>query len=383
MRFFSNVLKTVAVLALLSAFLPERCFSQNRFNIFRDNGYYILGVNGGGVIPNEPSDSPVLGGVFTSGVNLGVGARMTPMDESENWKKLWRCPYFGLKLGYEHITSKVVGERFSLGAFIEMPFAVTSHWDFAAFFDFGMSYLTNTYDSLANPDNMFIGSHLNALISLGLQANWHVTDRTALYTQLAFSHSSNGTLQLPNKGINIMRMELGAKIRFTDGPYPVAGQQRKVVPDVVVNGPRRNSIFLNLSPVYNSSRKTWEHHFSASASIGYRRMGWGNVFAYGGGVDFMYDASLEKAHEPHLPENNYAVSAYGLLEAYWGRFSLRGAVGYYAWRGCDFALPFYERIGVYYSFGKRVWQYVGASIKAHAAHAQFLEWTYGVELFRF
>lgn len=378
MRFFCKVLKATAVMFLLTAVLPERCFAQSRLADFRDEGYYFLGVNRGGVIPNEPSDSPVLGGVYTTGINLGVGARMTPMDESENWKFFWRCPHFGLKFGYEHITSKVVGDRFAFGAYLGIPFAATRHWEFLSFLDFGMSYLTNTYDSVTNPDNMFIGSHHNALISLGLQADWHLPN-VVLYSQLAFSHSSNGTLQLPNKGVNILRMELGAKIRFPEGNQS-AGTQRTVVPDAVVNDPRRNSIFLNLSPVYNSSRKTWNHHFSGSASIGYRRMGWGKVFAYGGGVDLMYDSSLELAKEPHSPSNDFAVSAYGLLEAYWGRFSLRGAVGYYAWRGCDFALPFYERIGVYYSFGKRVRQYVGASIKAHAAHAQFLEWTYGISL---
>ena len=363
---------------LLTAVLPERCFAQSRFDDFRDEGFMVFGVNGGGVIPNEPSDSPVLGGVATAGLNLGVCARMWSKDDSENWKYFWRTPYFGLKFGYEHITSKVVGDRFAFGAYLEVPFAATRHWEFLSFFDFGMSYLTNTYDSVTNPDNMFIGSHHNALISLGLQADWHLPN-VVLYSQLAFSHSSNGTLQLPNKGVNILRMELGAKIRFPEGNHS-AGTQRTVVPDAVVNDPRRNSVFLNLSPVYNSSRKTWDHHFSGSASIGYRRMGWGKVFAYGGGVDLMYDSSLEIAQEPHSPTNDLAVSAYGLLEAYWGRFSLRGAVGYYAWRGSDFALPFYERIGVYYSFGKRVRQYVGASIKAHAAHAQFLEWTYGISL---
>ena len=379
MRFFCKVLKAAAVMILLTAVLPERCFAQSRFKDFRDEGYFVLGLNGGGVIPNEPSDSPVLGGVYTTGINLGVCTRMWSKDESENWKLFWRSPYFGLKFGYEHITSKIVGERFALGAFIEVPFAATRHWEFLSFLDFGMSYLTNTYDSVTNPDNMFIGSHHNALISLGLQADWHLPN-VVLYSQLAFSHSSNGTLQLPNKGVNILRLELGAKIRFPEGNQS-AGTQRTVVPDAVVNDPRRNSIFLNLSPVYNSSRKTWDHHFSGSASIGYRRMGWGKVFAYGGGVDLMYDSSLELAQEPHSPTNDFAVSAYGLLEAYWGRFSLRGAVGYYAWRGSDFALPFYERIGVYYSFGKRVRQYVGASIKAHAAHAQFLEWTYGISIF--
>ena len=84
MRFFCKVLKASTVMILLTAVLPERCFAQSRFDDFRNNGYYILGISGGGVIPNEPSDSPVLGGVVTTGINLGVGARMTPMDESEN-----------------------------------------------------------------------------------------------------------------------------------------------------------------------------------------------------------------------------------------------------------------------------------------------------------
>ena len=374
MRGSCLISKIVALLFAAALLIPAKGLSQSRF---RDWGYVSFGTDGGMVIPNEPSDSPVLGGVYVAGVNVGVGARVVG---PQYWKNYWNNPYFGIKFGYEHITSTLVGERFSLGASLEMPFYQSQHWELGAFFDFGLSYLTNTYDSVSNPDNLFIGSHLNALISLGFSVNWHVSDRTTLYSQLAFSHSSNGTVQLPNKGINIARMELGAKVNFRD--YSVKDMATPVLEDKEVANRPYNSIFINLSPVYNSSRKTWDHYFSASASIGYRRK-FHSCFAYGAGVDFMYDASLETAHEPNLLQNDFAVSGYGLLEAYWGRFSLRGAVGYYAWRGCDFTLPFYERIGVYYSFGRHDNHYFGASIKAHAAHAQFLELTYGVEVFRF
>ena len=373
MRGSCLIFKMVVLLFAAALLIPAKSLSQNRF---RDWGYVSFGIDGGMVIPNEPSDSPVLGGVGVAGVNVGVGARMVG---PEYWKNYWNNPYFGIKMGYEHITSTLVGERFSLGASLEMPFFRSGRWALGAFFDFGLSYLTNTYDSVSNPDNLFIGSHLNALISLGFSVNWQVGNRTTLYSQLAFSHSSNGTVQLPNKGINIARMEVGAKVNFAE--------RRHLLPctvgddDTVENG-TKNRLFINVSPVYNSSRKTWDHYFSASASIGYRRK-FHPCFAYGAGVDFMYDASLEQAHEPNTLTNDFAVSGYGLLEAYWGRFSLRGAVGYYAWRGCDFTLPFYERIGVYYSFGRHNNHYFGASIKAHAAHAQFLELTYGVEMFRF
>ncbi len=362
---------TVFALAtlLFAAVLPGKAFAQSRFSKF---GFWTFDLQGGMVIPNDPGDSPVLGNTAVYTVNIGIGGRMVG---PQYWKNYLKNPYFGLKIGFDRIDNSVVGNRASLAAYIEQPFARTRHWDFGFMFAFGLSYLEKTYDSVGNPQNMFIGSHLNALINLGLTANWHVTDKLTMYSSINFTHSSNGTIQLPNKGVNIAQLELGAKVNFH--PYSPQDMQPPATLVATSGLERKNSVFINFSPVYNSSRKSWEHYFSTSMSVGYRRK-FHPCFAYGAGVDLMYDASLEQAHEPNLPENNYAVSGYGLLEAYWGRFSLRGAVGYYAWRGCDFALPFYERIGVYYNITKH--QYIGASIKAHAAHAQFLEWTYGVAL---
>ena len=375
MRGSCLIFKMVVLLFAAALLIPAKSLSQeNVYHDFRHkySDYFIFDVQGGMVIPNEPSDNDVLGGVGVASVDFGVGSRVVGQ---EYWINYWKNPYFGVKLGYDHIMSNVLGRRITLGTFLEMPINNGPRWEFGYLFGFGISYMTKTYDSISNPQDMFIGSHLNALINLGLTANYHLSDKTIIYSAVKFSHSSNGTVQLPNKGVNLVELELGAKVNY----YSQYIESLSFENDDVANRPY-NSIFINLSPVYNSSRKTWEHYFSASASIGYRRK-FHPCFAYGAGVDFMYDASLEQAHEPHSITNDFAVSGYGLLEAYWGRFSLRGAVGYYAWRGCDFTLPFYERIGVYYSFGRHDNHYFGASIKAHAAHAQFLEWTYGISVF--
>ena len=370
MRGSCLIIKVVVAFAAI-ALIPDKGRSQGRF---ADYGYLIFDAQGGMVIPNEPSDKDVLGGVGVASVDIGIGCRIVG---PQYWKRYWKNPYFGIKTGYDHIMSEVLGRRMSLGAFLEMPMNQGRRWEFGYMFGFGVSCLTKTYDSITNPQDVFIGSHFNALITLGLTANCHLSDKTTFYSAVKFSHSSNGTVQLPNKGVNLVELELGAKINFN--AYSAKDMETPVIEDEKIANRPENSIFFNISPVYNSSRKTWKHHFSSSSSIGYRRK-FHQCFAYGAGVDLMYDSSLEIAQEPNSPTNDFALSAYGLLEAYWGRFSLRGAVGYYAWRGCDVTLPFYERIGVYYSFGKRVRQYVGASIKAHAAHAQFLEWTYGISL---
>ena len=37
-------------------------------------------------------------------------------------------------------------------------------------------------------------------------------------------------------------------------------------------------------------------------------------------------------------------------------------------------IPIYERLGAYYNWGSN---YVGVAVNAHAAKAEFIEWSYG------
>ncbi len=358
---------------LMSAVLlsASKGFAQTSF---ADCGFFFAGVKGGTLIPNDASFKPLLGNTVIATVDFGVGARVAG---PEYWKRYWNNPYFGIGLSFDRIFNSLTGNRLSACTFMENPFAKTGKWDFDWSFGFGVSYITNTFDSVENPANEFIGSHLNAYISAGLGVNYHPSNKVTYYAGVKFSHSSNGTIQLPNKGLNLLQLEAGAKINRSrlsqkDFETPVYQDKNSIA--------KQNSMFVTLSPICNSSRISREHFFSGEFTMGYRRK-FHPCFAYGGGLDIMYDGSLTDNYQPYGDVRNaFAESVFGLVEAYWGSFSIRGGIGYYLHRGVNFSLPYYERIGVYYAFGSRQSLYAGVSIKAHAAHAQFVEWTLGANI---
>lgn len=347
-------------------------FAQHSFS---DCGFFLAGVKGGMVIPNDAGFKPQLGNTAIATVDFGVGARIAG---PEYWKAYWNNPYFGLGLSFDRIFNQITGNRLSAYAFLENPFAKTEKWDFGWSCGFGVSYVTNTFDSVDNPENQFIGSHLNAYISLGFGANYHPSNKVTCYAGVRFSHSSNGTIQLPNKGLNLLQLEVGAKINKSrlsrkDFEIPVYQDKNSIA--------KTNSVFVTLAPIYNSSRISLEHFFSGEFTVGYRRK-FHPCFAYGGGFDLMYDGSLTDNYRPYGDvKNAFAESVFGLVEAYWGGFSVRGGIGVYLHRGVNFSLPYYERIGAFYAFGRKQSFYAGVSIKAHAAHAQFVEWTFGANIF--
>ena len=361
-------------LAILLANMLLWCGAASAQSSFKDCGFFKVGIEGGTIIPNDASFKPQLGNTAVATLNLGVGARACGPDY---WKNFWNNPYFGLDFSFDRIVNHLTGNRLSTYAFMEMPFAKAGKCDFDWSFGFGLSYVTNTFDSVQNPENQFIGSHLNAYISVGFGMNYHPSNKVTYYSGLRFSHSSNGTIQLPNKGLNLLQLEVGAKINTSrlsqkDFEAPVYQDKNAIA--------KTNSIFVTYAPIYNSSRVSWEHFFSSEFTMGYRRK-FHPCFAYGGGFDLMYDGSLTDNYEPYGEvKNAFAESVFGLIEAYWGSFSLRGGIGVYLHRGVNFSLPYYERLGVFYGFGKKQNFYAGVSIKAHAAHAQFVEWTLGANV---
>jgi hypothetical protein len=77
---------------------------------------------------------------------------------------------------------------------------------------------------------------------------------------------------------------------------------------------------------------------------------------------------------------NFSSGLAATFECRLADFALRVALGGYLWHGEYQKLPIYERAGLFYYLGKDNSQYVGVSIKAHAATAEYIEWTYGFSL---
>lgn len=290
----------------------------------------------------------------------------------EWWHYYWKYPSFGLELSYDYIDNSFTGNKVGALFFIRPSVYKSRHLSADVFLGLGLSYLSKT-NSVANPRNVYIGSHINALINLGGQINWFLTDNLALTAGARFSHSSNGQLVRPNLGLNFWQVEVGAEYYWGGYNYDV--------PVATYGFSKYGAINISFSPGMAESLHNGRHYFASVLSIAYSRSFY-PCFSYGVGYDFMYNGTISSA----LPGANMAAAecfSQGVVanfESRWGRVALRVGVGVYIVNGKYHKQPFYERAGLFYYLGSLQRQYIGVSIKAHAFSAEFIEWTYGISL---
>lgn len=90
----------------------------------------------------------------------------------------------------------------------------------------GLSYFTNKFDALTNPENLLIGSHLNLNFQLGTYLTFQEPINT-LKVGLNLIHYSNGAINYPNRGLNLVNLS----VAYQFGPrlFPWDEEERKVL----------------------------------------------------------------------------------------------------------------------------------------------------------
>ena len=296
-------------------------------------------------------------------------------EGGDYWHSFWKNPSFGVELSCDAIDNAIIGNRFGVLFFIRPSIYKSKSLVLDGFMGLGLSYFSRIHNPYTNPDNIYIGSHLNALINFGFQTSCFVTDHLALCAAIKFSHSSNGQLMRPNNGLNLLQFELGAEYYIRKYKYAVA--------EVDKDRTKANEINVSLSPAIAHSLYDRRHYFSAAVSVAYSRR-FHPCFSYGLSCDFMYNGTnITSPYSEGKLSENFSQGLAATFECRWDAVALRMALGAYIWHGKYQKLPYYERVGLFYYLGKTKSQYVGVSIKAHAASAEYIEWTYGIRLGNF
>ena len=125
---------------------------------------------------------------------------------NESWQQLHNYPKLGLGMHYSDLvkdrSDTVVGNPFSLFAFYSAPWARFGRFTLATDMSIGLSYTGLIYDSISNPYNDVIASHLNLYFDFNLNLNMRLTPRLGLNAGYGLTHYSNGRIQSPQKGVN-------------------------------------------------------------------------------------------------------------------------------------------------------------------------------------
>ncbi len=308
-----------------------------------------------------------------------------------------RQPYeLGVRGNFTFFPNAIAGQRIGLLGFISEPLLTFGggrqlRLEMGA----GLAYYTKPYSRSHDEDNVFIGSALNCLIQCGLSYNRPLSDGSALVVAGKFNHSSNGYLVRPNKGLNYLQVELG--YRFPHRTLPALPTSEWQLVDstacrILSTACRQeaypgHSFFVSYASgvVRTRTIKVPDRLYYAYTG----RMGWQYWFtpcrAVGANLDLTYNTTHTGVR--NIEHDDYPLPFYvGLCANYetcFHRLSLHLALATYLLKSDQAYTSYYERVGLFYHFGddvRRIRHFVGVSIKAHGAHADFIEWHYGIRL---
>ncbi len=138
------------------------------------------------------------------------GARPTGIEAIFSWQRndaaiyaLCLCyPRQGVMLAYYDYDVDLLGKSGTAAYFLEPTYRITDDLLFSFKGAAGLSYLTNPFDSINNPENQSYSTHLSAYLLVGVGAWVRLSDQWWLNPTVNYQHISNGGTRKPNKGIN-------------------------------------------------------------------------------------------------------------------------------------------------------------------------------------
>lgn len=280
------------------------------------------------------------------------------------------------------------------GAF-SRPLLRKNRWEIDYTIIAGTGYSHRKYDKQSQIYNEMIGARWLIFFGLETSLSYQFSKDFAMQAGLTFYHHSNGAINRPNKGCNVVAPQIGVSYR----PY-----QEETTVENISRHPFKPFIYWNVSPgiglrtlfeewqitQYSLPQDDPDHHtdqfktyitYSLQADMMYR---YARRWASGIGIDLFYGDYYKRAQELNERYNHTEkLSPWSLgicvkHEVFYHRLSLAMSAGYYLHRKMGELArqqekSYYERIGINYVIPGLGGIKIGAHVKAHLTKADLTE----------
>lgn len=256
-------------------------------------------------------------------------------------------------------------------------------WTLGADLLHGVAYCPHPFNEHSNRDNEIIGSTLSIFVSGGVFAKYRFSPRWSASIGLDFKHFSNGTLDRPNLGANVIGPTLAVHYDFEkqnikeeknqSSEAPKANFEKKFYVEAVV-GLGLKSLIDHFS-VYQRKHNPLYGFSTTMLAPMYR---YHLLHATGIGLDYTYADYVYKIRKYDqmrgLTGHKYSTHILGLSvrhEVFYRHLSLNVGVGVYLWNRTGHTAEteesrIYQNVGLRYSLPfTRDRLFLGYNIKAH------------------
>lgn len=213
----------------------------------------------------------------------------------------------------------------------------------------GLTYITKSYDSIENKENIAIGSHFNSFVQFRCFWRFKLSNLLRIEPGITFTHASNGKAKNPNLGLNVASLNLGLN-------YSIQSKANQCITKIdssTKTNSKNEVIFFtaigfNQKNIASPSLKTFVYSFAYQRNLR-------NSHKYVLGIDVFYDQNYLIDYE-----NVFKNKAQGIDQLRMsiklgysynvGRFSFPFELGYYFFQKTNPDELIVNRLGVrYYS----------------------------------
>lgn len=347
---------------------------------------------------------------YTSTIRAEIGRTALPQD-SDHYAADFGYPTlsYGVALHLSQITmgrastgyESPLGNAVSGYIKFQRPIFRTAHWSASYMLGGGVGYHHRKYNPNTDPDNELIGSRWGIYFTAGAHLTYRFASDWGVRFGAEYFHHSNGALNRPNKGSNrvggaislvympqyevILRTGNAPKQHFPHYFYITAmlGLGGKTLQEEW----QYNRFQTNASnPRYRTTRFHVNPVYECQVAFMYR---YARRWASGIGIDAAYlDLSRQPAFgDGHARQyDRWSVGVAAQHEVFYHRLSLAMSLGWYLHRDKllrtnELEQPYYEHIGLFYTFPSLHRLKIGISVKAHKTKADYTSLQVSVPLF--
>lgn len=285
-------------------------------------------------------------------------------------------PKSGFVISYINFNNpKIIGHGFTFVPYIEPFFGDYKKLMFSLRAGAGFVYLTNPFDSISNPQNLFYSTHTSFVLLMNFRLNYFLKNNINLSFSANYHHISNGGIKQPNKGINFPMASIG--INYILNPQKFGNDVK--IPFQEIHK-KRNFYVASLFYTQKEIGEDGRIYPLFGADFFFKRI-IGRVSMFDWGTELVIDQSARRRVELDSSGKFGSDHKYFAFES--GHTFLLGKF----WFSTDIGIYLYKRYSTYDKnwFQRYYLTYwitnnfnLGVSLKAHRHVADFLDFRIGV-----
>jgi hypothetical protein len=272
----------------------------------------------------------------------------------KHWQNVFKAPYYGFGLTLNNFFNQPeVGYPVSAYGIFGIPVKRWNKFQLYSEFQFGMAAGWKHYEASKNNNNLAIGSVLTVHVTAGITTNYQLSKSLDVGVGAHFVHFSNGGMERPNRGMNILSSSVKMNYHF---------QVRPDVQQLTTPMPAQRSRSLLLMLGYGNHQLV-EHeldtnYFAIGGMSAIYLEQLSQAFRLGLGADFNYWWGLNANPDGTIAPREVENLTLGFIiqpEVIVDRLTLVGGIGIYArHRNYGNFNQLYQRLGVRYDFYKNL-----------------------------